>query len=444
MSPLFIVGIALWSLAAIAALSELVAMLSRAQLWRDLKQPEEEARALFLVSALTPFNNYKILKRLQKVLSKLDGDARLRMCNGANWKLWCNRHWPYHGLWFCFMDIYALSLAPGLRMSLCIVTVPSIATVAVFTGIFELVNPIAVLFYMAMLVFATSFVTHMMVDSLGIYLKTRQFGDVETILAICNRLGPRRENRTILARFIRFQNSRINGTQGSAAAPTISPLSEMWTYIDDGQAPSGIRTYSQSQSTAAFVMAEEGSMPSEPRTREEGRECLVVESTESDSEAAEMVSEQASYFLPSLEGTKALAGGSSNTSELDETRVMTRNEMTKCSLSNTLEPYTIQQLNQAQSLELPSHRNRSIGAAEDDDASHQEFTATVFGDSLRSSNIGMHAQQLLCVICQDAEKTTVLLPCRHLCLCGTCATIPAIVECPLCRTPIKSRLQVFS
>jgi hypothetical protein len=49
----------------------------------------------------------------------------------------------------------------------------------------------------------------------------------------------------------------------------------------------------------------------------------------------------------------------------------------------------------------------------------------------------------LCVVCLDAEKNTVLLPCRHLCLCSTCAQIPELVQCPLCRSPVESRLEVY-
>ncbi|XP_061418107.1 E3 ubiquitin-protein ligase RNF26 [Lethenteron reissneri] len=53
-----------------------------------------------------------------------------------------------------------------------------------------------------------------------------------------------------------------------------------------------------------------------------------------------------------------------------------------------------------------------------------------------------------CVICQDQPKGTVLLPCRHLCLCSACArTIMRgpfnQQKCPLCRKMIVHTMDVF-
>ncbi|CAM9962982.1 unnamed protein product [Lampetra fluviatilis] len=53
-----------------------------------------------------------------------------------------------------------------------------------------------------------------------------------------------------------------------------------------------------------------------------------------------------------------------------------------------------------------------------------------------------------CVICQDQAKGTVLLPCRHLCLCSACArTIMRgpfnQQKCPLCRKMIVHTMDVF-
>lgn len=47
-----------------------------------------------------------------------------------------------------------------------------------------------------------------------------------------------------------------------------------------------------------------------------------------------------------------------------------------------------------------------------------------------------------CAICQETRKDTVLIPCRHLCLCEKCAD--TVVSCPLCREEFKETLTVFT
>jgi len=49
--------------------------------------------------------------------------------------------------------------------------------------------------------------------------------------------------------------------------------------------------------------------------------------------------------------------------------------------------------------------------------------------------------QKLCVVCADSEIHVVLLPCRHRCLCRTCA--PVLKKCPICRKEIGDRIETF-
>lgn len=49
-----------------------------------------------------------------------------------------------------------------------------------------------------------------------------------------------------------------------------------------------------------------------------------------------------------------------------------------------------------------------------------------------------------CVVCQDMEKNTLLMPCRHLCLCELCAArILNRRECPICREYIEEIVHVY-
>lgn len=49
-----------------------------------------------------------------------------------------------------------------------------------------------------------------------------------------------------------------------------------------------------------------------------------------------------------------------------------------------------------------------------------------------------------CVICFTVAKDTVVLPCRHLCLCQGCSQIVRMQNntCPICRTRIESFMHI--
>lgn len=49
-----------------------------------------------------------------------------------------------------------------------------------------------------------------------------------------------------------------------------------------------------------------------------------------------------------------------------------------------------------------------------------------------------------CVICLTDTRNVLLLPCRHLCLCGSCAENLKFqsATCPICRVPFRGLLQM--
>jgi hypothetical protein len=56
------------------------------------------------------------------------------------------------------------------------------------------------------------------------------------------------------------------------------------------------------------------------------------------------------------------------------------------------------------------------------------------------------AEETLCVLCFDAPKDRIVLPCMHLCVCGPCAQrlLELDASCPVCRGPVERMAQVFS
>jgi len=49
-----------------------------------------------------------------------------------------------------------------------------------------------------------------------------------------------------------------------------------------------------------------------------------------------------------------------------------------------------------------------------------------------------------CVICMSDVRDTLILPCRHLCLCNSCADSLRYQanNCPICRAPFRALLQI--
>jgi Zinc finger, C3HC4 type (RING finger) len=52
--------------------------------------------------------------------------------------------------------------------------------------------------------------------------------------------------------------------------------------------------------------------------------------------------------------------------------------------------------------------------------------------------------QRVCPICTDREPNLLFMPCRHLACCSECGTNPTMNSCHICRSPINSRIVVFT
>ena len=56
------------------------------------------------------------------------------------------------------------------------------------------------------------------------------------------------------------------------------------------------------------------------------------------------------------------------------------------------------------------------------------------------------AEEVLCVVCMDAPKQHVILPCGHQCVCEACAqqlTQKSPPTCPVCRALIQGTTRVY-
>jgi hypothetical protein len=56
------------------------------------------------------------------------------------------------------------------------------------------------------------------------------------------------------------------------------------------------------------------------------------------------------------------------------------------------------------------------------------------------------AEETMCVVCFDAPKDHIIVPCGHMCVCEACAeqlTKTRTPFCPVCREPIRETMKVF-
>merc|ERR1719188_242606 len=58
----------------------------------------------------------------------------------------------------------------------------------------------------------------------------------------------------------------------------------------------------------------------------------------------------------------------------------------------------------------------------------------------RAARMQLHSEleQQLCVVCRDAKKTVLFLPCSHICVCEGCRGRLHPYRCPLCQEAVQS------
>ncbi len=76
-------------------------------------------------------------------------------------------------------------------------------------------------------------------------------------------------------------------------------------------------------------------------------------------------------------------------------------------------------------------------------AAEQQVAAQAASLQYATEQVAAEHDRTACVVCQDLPRCTILLPCRHVCLCEECSLLPGLRTCPLCREAITSVLPVF-
>ena len=98
-----------------------------------------------------------------------------------------------------------------------------------------------------------------------------------------------------------------------------------------------------------------------------------------------------------------------------------------CNGENTNTPRMPRSIHVKSALSLPDHtRNHNTETNKDEN----------LGDD----------NETLCIICLDAKKSVLFLPCCHMCCCKSCGSNPSWRKnpsCPLCRAPIRGKTVVF-
>ena len=87
----------------------------------------------------------------------------------------------------------------------------------------------------------------------------------------------------------------------------------------------------------------------------------------------------------------------------------------------------------------------SLEAAEAEAAAAEAAAEAHQGDSADDIDDGQESEHEICVVCMDAERSHLFVPCGHRCVCEQCSlTVLSVTsECPMCRQPSTQALKVF-
>ena len=64
-------------------------------------------------------------------------------------------------------------------------------------------------------------------------------------------------------------------------------------------------------------------------------------------------------------------------------------------------------------------------------------------EEVKKAAMAAALEKQTCVACFEKKRSVALLPCGHVCLCEKCAADKLLLACPLCRSKIDGRMNVY-
>lgn len=94
-------------------------------------------------------------------------------------------------------------------------------------------------------------------------------------------------------------------------------------------------------------------------------------------------------------------------------------------------------------LKLQEERQNLLSKLEEVELRLHEESEKLKLETQNSQKLKQETDQRLCGICQDRDKTILLLPCQHVCLCKECLNRKQWEKCPICRQDVKSTMEIY-
>ena len=184
----------------------------------------------------------------------------------------------------------------------------------------------------------------------------------------------------------------------------------------------------------------EGNMPRKPQSWEEwSKDAYEGQkgSNRFDAEAWRLKREEREKVEEQKKKTEAEQAKAKRVKDLEQARA----EGAELAVAQTRAAEAAAEVAQAKAVAIDAEveRLRSLNEKELLEQALIEEELSNWGDVLEATL--QNDDSKLCSVCLDQEKSIMLEPCRHVCLCQECA--PRVTNCPICRCTPTNRVQLY-